>query len=137
MVLLTACRTLGAPDLPAVYRCDAVSLSQVKNGRTYSRAFMVKSMHISIDRNRIRIFGVQSGKHLCRSLDIERIWADTLFLADPGVKVRHSALKFYFSDDTIISNVNFFESDTSVVTVKALVKRLTGKAAAAVNDQCR
>jgi hypothetical protein len=137
VLLLLLFRATVALDIPSVYQCNAVSLSQVKNGTTYTKSFMVKSLHLAIDRNQIRIFGIQSGKYICQRLGVARIWADTLFLENPGIEVHHSALKLYFSRDTLISNVNLFESDTSEVSVKVLVRRLTGSGAADVMKECR
>ena len=50
--------------------------------------------------------------------------------------MRHSELKFYFSRETLMSNVNLFESDTSEVSVKVLVKRLVGRAVTDIAKQC-
>ncbi|MBN1576297.1 MAG: hypothetical protein JW913_07095 [Chitinispirillaceae bacterium] len=125
MIALACSSALFSFDIPAVYQCNAVRLTQVKNGKTYSKAFLVQSLFIKIDRKEVRVFGMHSKIYVCQKLGIKRFFADTLFLEDPDdVSIRHSDPKLFMAKDTLMGNVNLFESDTSEVSIKVLVKKL-------------
>ncbi|MBN1760667.1 MAG: hypothetical protein JW863_20225 [Chitinispirillaceae bacterium] len=137
-IVLACSGALFSLDIPALYQCNAVRLTQVKNGKTYSKAFLVRSLFIKFDRREIRVFGMHGNMYVCQKLGIRRFFADTLFLEKPeNAPVRHSDPKLYMVKDTLLGNVNLFESDTSEVSIKVLVKKLIRHRPTDLEKRCR
>ena len=111
-------------DIPGTYLCRAVRLTQVKNGRTYSKGFQVQRLYLKFTSREVRAFGTHSRISVCKALGIRYFTRDTVYLEDPELPFGHSELKLYMVDDTIMGNVNLFDSDTSEVSVKVIVKKI-------------
>jgi len=138
LITLFASLCVWAVDIPSLYQCRAVRLTQSKGAATHSKAFQVEHLFIRIERNELRVFGIHSKINICRKLGIRRIVRDTLFLENPEeLPMGHSALKLHFDKDTLVGNANLFESDTSEVTLKVLVKKVTGRPPVDFEEQCR
>ena len=139
MTIVLACvGALLSFDIPALYQCRAVRIYQVKNGKTYTRGFMVQSLFIKIDRREVRVFGMHSKMYVCQKLGIRSFFADTLYLEKPeGVSISHSEPKLYMVKDTLMGNVNLFDNDTSEVSIKVLVKKVVRQQPTDLEKQCR
>ena len=116
---------LFAFDIPGVYQCKAIRLTKVKNGKKYSKAKQTESLYIRVSHNEVRVFGTHSKLSACRQLRIRYRELDTLFLESPSeISFRHSQPKLYMVKDTVMGNVNLFDTDTSEISVKVIVKKL-------------
>jgi len=124
--------------IPSLYQCSALRVTQRKDGRTYSRGFQVKCLYIHFTASDVTVSGIHSKIIVCRKLRIRSIEADTVYLDDPEeVSIRHSDLKLYLNNDTLMGNVNLFEQDTSDLEIKALVKRINRIPDPALEQSCR
>lgn len=124
-------------QIPSFYHCKAVRLSQEKNGQIYAKGYQVKSLYIKITANNIAVFGTHGNYRVCRKLSIRRVIVDTLFLDDPDIPLAHSELKLYLCNDTLMGNVNLFENDSSRVTIKVLVEKLSTHTETELEKKCR
>jgi hypothetical protein len=124
ITLLLTAQSVTPIDIPGIYLCKAVRLTQVKRGRTYSKGFQVQQLYLKFTPREVRAFGTHSKIDVCRSLAIRYYSRDTVYLEDPELPFGHSELKLYMVDDTIMGNVNLFDNDTSEVSVKVIVKKL-------------
>ena len=124
VTLLILTHTIAGIDIPGLYLCKAVRITQEKNGRTYSKGFQVRSLHLRFTPREVSAFGTHSKMNICRKLGIRYFTRDTVYLEDPEVPFRHSELKLYMIKDTIMGNVNLFDKDTSEVQIKVIVKKL-------------
>lgn len=137
--LLLASSSVYPVDMNGAYQCNAVRLTRTRSGREYSKAFQVKSMFIRISPGEVRVFGTQSQKSICRKLGVRSRIRDTLFLENPDleVPVSHDMPKLYLVQDTLMGNVNLFESDTSAIGIKIIVKKLRNLPAQEIESRCR
>ena len=69
-----------ASDPVGYYRCKTVWVEQFRNGAVSRKRISAKSLYLNITRNKIFVYGVESGRNICKDLDVERIFRDTLFL---------------------------------------------------------
>lgn len=129
--------TLFSIDNPGVYLCKAVRLTQIKDNRTYTKGFQVQSLYLRFTPREVRAFGTHSKISICRKLGIRYFTRDTVYLEDPEVAFNHSDLKLYMVNDTIMGNVNLFDTDTSNITIKVIVKKLHGLPAQELEKLCQ
>jgi hypothetical protein len=136
--VLILTHSVSAFDIPGIYRCRAVRLTQMKKGRKYSKAFQTGSLYMRVTRNEVRVFGTHSKLSACRRLRIRYRELDTLFLESPEeVALDHSEPKLYMVKDTVMGNVNLFDTDTSEISVKMIVKKLRSLPPAEIEKYCK
>jgi hypothetical protein len=137
-LLLSLATPLYSFRIPAIYQCRAVRVTRtLGNGKTSSKAFQVLSLFVRFDHSEMQVFGTQYDHDICRKLGIRGFFGDTVYLQDPEVPFSHSDLKLYMVNDTIMGNVNLFESDTSNISVKVLVKKVLPNQVPDYKKMCR
>jgi len=129
---------LYAFDIPGAYQCKAIRLTKFKKGRRYSKAWQTESLYIRVTSNEVRVFGTHSKISACRQLRIKYRELDTLFLESPEeVSFDHSQPKLYMVKDTVMGNVNLFDTDTSEISVKVIVKKLRSLPEHEIEKYCK
>lgn len=112
-------------DIPSLYQCSGVQLiHEVENGDLRYKSFSVQSLFVKFDYNRINIYGIHSGKNICRSFDIARIFIDTVYIKTDIRELGNNDVKFYISNDTLIGNYDFLNSNTNQTSIKILVTKI-------------
>ena len=124
LVVLSVSLPVSPIDVPGTYLCKAVRLTQKKNGRTYSKGFQVQELYLVFTPREVRAFGTHSKFNVCRKLDIRYYTPDTVYLTNPEATFGHSELKLFMIGDTIMGNVNLFDTDTSNISIKVIVEKI-------------
>ncbi|MDO5575526.1 MAG: hypothetical protein Q4F84_00485 [Fibrobacter sp.] len=117
-----------ALDIPSLYQCKGVQLvSTDENGNNKTKSFGMQDFYIKFDYNQINVYGNHSGKSLCKSLTVDRIFSDTIFLKTSAKDFRelgNKDIKFYMNKDTLISNHDFLYSTTNQTCIKVLITKI-------------
>jgi|SRR5690554_1911861 len=112
-------------DIPSLYQCSGVQLiREDESGNLRYKSFSVQNLFIKFDYNQINIYGIHSGRKICRSFDIARIFMDTVYIKTDIRELGKNDLKFYMSNDTLIGNYDFLNSNTNPTGIKILVTKI-------------
>jgi hypothetical protein len=127
-----------ASDPVGYYRCKTVWVEQFRNGAVSRKRISAKSLYLNITRNKIFVYGVESGRNICKDLDVERIFRDTLFFTPRLNRDSNDKARLYFKRDTLTGDYNFLDNGSSdSVVVKILTSRVSVSMIDRVKRQCR
>ena len=104
-----------ASDPVGYYRCKTVWVEQFRNGAVSRKRISAKSLYLNITRNKIFVYGVESGRNICKDLDVERIFRDTLFFTPRLNRDSNDKARLYFKRDTLTGDYNFLTMDHPTV----------------------
>ena len=137
--LLIPAQPVHSFRVPSIFQCKAVLVTQTDaNGRPHSRGFQLMHLFVRFDHSEIQVFGTQSEKDICRKFPVRNYYADTVFLMEnPDLPYDQSDLKLYLSNDTLIGNVNLFESGGGSINARVLVKPVYPDKAPDFTRMCR
>lgn len=120
------------------YRCKTVWVSQFRNGAVSRRRISAKSLYLNITRDKIFIYGVESGRNICKDLKVDKIFRDTLFFTPRLNRESNDKARLYFKKDTLAGDYNFLDNGSSdSVAVKILTSRVSASMMDRVKRQCR
>lgn len=129
---------LCASDPIGCYQCKTVWVEQHRNGAVSRKRISAKSLYLDITRNKIFVYGVESGRNICKDLDVDKIFRDTLFFTPRLNKAFNDKARLYFIRDTLAGDYNFLDNGSSdSVVVKILTSRVTVSTIDRVKRQCR
>lgn len=136
--LLIICSIIPSSELPGAFQCKTVFVEQFRNGNISRRRMSVKSLYLDISREKIYVYGVESGKNICKDLKIDQIFRDTLFFTPRLQKNSNGKARLYFKKDTLAGDYNFLDNGSSdSVAVKILISRVSRNVIDRVKRQCR
>ncbi len=126
-----------ASDPIGYYRCKTVFVEQFRNGAICRKRISAKSLYLNITKNKIYVYGVESGRNICKDLNIDRIFRDTLFFTPRLNRDSNDKARLYFKRDTLAGDYNFLDNGTSdSVVVKILTSRVAVSMIDRVKRQC-
>ena len=127
-----------ASDPIGYYRCKTVFVEQFRNGAVSRKRISAKSLYLNITRNKIFVYGVESGRNICKDLNVDRIFRDTLFFTPRLNRDSNDKARLYFKKDTLAGDYNFLDNGSSdSVVVKILTSRVSVSMIDRVKRQCR
>ncbi len=137
-LILTLCAVITSAELTGYYRCKTVFVEQYRNGTVSKRRVSIKSLYLNITRDRIFIYGIDSGRNICKDLSVDQIFRDTLFFTPRLQKNSRDKARLYFIKDTLAGDYNFLDNGSAdSVTVKILTSRVSASMIERVKRQCR
>lgn len=136
--ILIICSAAFSGDIPGLYNCTSVFVEQYRNGTVYRKRIMIKSLYLNITRNKISVFGMESGRSICRDLEVDQVFRDTLFINPRLERKQNNRARLYFKNDTLAGNYNFLDNGSNdSVAVKILVSKVSSNMLARIEKQCR
>lgn len=112
-------------EIPGLYKCKTVLIKMYRNGVVSRKNLTTGSLYLNITRDKLSVFGVESGINICKDLPVDRLFRDTLFISPRLSRKSNDLARLYFNKDTLMGNYNFFDNSTAD---SAVVKIVTSKA---------
>jgi hypothetical protein len=127
-----------AADPIGCFRCKTVWVEQFRNGSVSRKRISAKSLYLNITRNKIYVYGVESGRNICKDLNVDKIFRDTLFFTPRLNRDSNDRARLYFKRDTLTGDYNFLDNGSSdSVTVKILTSRISESMIDRLKRQCK
>jgi hypothetical protein len=127
-----------ASDPIGYYRCKTVWVEQYRNGTVSRKRISAKSLYLNITRNKIFVYGIESGRNICKDLNVDKIFRDTLFFNPRLNRDSNDKARLFFKRDTLAGDYNFLDNGSSdSVVVKILTTRVSVSTIDRVKRQCR
>lgn len=137
-LILALYTLITSAELTGHYRCKTVFVEQYRNGTVSRRRVSVKSLYLNISRDKIFIYGTESGRNICKDLTVDQIFRDTLFFTPRLHKNSKDKARLYFNKDTLAGDYNFLDNGSAdSVTVKILTSRVSAAVIERIKRQCR
>jgi hypothetical protein len=125
-------------EFPCLYKCTSILIEKHSNGSISRKGVEVQSLYVKIDRNKLSIYGKDSGKYICKDLTVERVYRDTLFINSNIRNADTKFIKMHLVKDTLMGNYNFFDGNTSdSLKVMILVSKADLNLETRLQKQCK
>lgn len=127
-----------AGNIPGLYQCKILLAEQYRNGSISKKRVTFKSLYLNISRDKINVYGIDSGRSICTDLDIDQIYRDTIFIIPRIEKNGRNRARLYIKGDTITGDYNFLDNSSyDSIAVKIVISRAPNSILERLKRQCK
>lgn len=127
-----------AGNIPGLYQCKILLAEQYRNGSISKKRVTFKSLYLNISREKINIYGIDSGRSICTDLEIDQIYRDTIFIIPRIEKNGRNRARLYIKGDTITGDYNFLDNSSyDSIAVKIVISRAPNSVLERLKRQCK